>query len=90
MVADHTNHKGVRPAMVALAIAVFGILAMLLVDHGPWTRPHPQDARLAQHMTTGESARSAGAEVAPTAPKSKLEPDPLGPKREAPPHPEQK
>ena len=88
MTSDHAKQDGVRPVWVALAVAIFGMLAMLLVDHGPWTRPHPQNAQVAQHMTTGEAARSAGAVVVPTQPKSELEPDPLGPKRAAPPNPE--
>jgi hypothetical protein len=78
----------VRPVWVALAVAIFGILAMLLVDHGPWARPHPQPAHIAYYKTTGEAAHAAGAEVVPTAPKSELEPDPLGPKRAEPPNPE--
>ena len=44
MVSDHAKHNGVRPVWVALAVAIFGILAMLLIDHGPWTRPHAQSA----------------------------------------------
>lgn len=88
MVSDHAKHNGVRPVWVALAVAIVGILAMLLIDHGPWTRPHAQSAQVAYFHTTGEAARTAGADVAPTQPKSGLEPDPLGPKRAAPPNPE--
>jgi hypothetical protein len=88
MVADHAKRKVMQPVWVALLVAIFGIVAMLIVDHGPWTRPHAQHAQLAQHMTTGEAARSAGADVVPTAPKSPLEPDPLGPKLAEPPNPE--
>jgi hypothetical protein len=92
MVADYAKpdhaKRGAQPVWVALAIAIFGILAMLVVDHGPWSHPHRQSPQLAYHQTTGESARAVGADVAPTAPKSALEPDPLGPKREAPPNPE--
>jgi hypothetical protein len=88
MVFDQAKQKSVRPVWVALAIAVFGILAMLLVDHGPWARPHPQPAHVAYYKTTGEAARAAGADVVATAPKSELEPDPVGPKRGDPPNPE--
>ena len=88
MTFDDVKRSGVKPVWVALAVAVFGLLAMLLVDHGPWTRPHPQTAEVAYFHTTGEAARAAGADVVPTAPKSELEPDPLGPKRAAPPNPE--
>ena len=88
MVSDQTKVSGISPAMVALAVAVFGLVAMLLVDHGPWNRPHAQSAAIAYFHTTGEAARAVGAKVVPTAPKSELEPDPLGPKRAAPPNPE--
>jgi hypothetical protein len=88
MVFDHMKRSGVSPAMVALAVAIFGILAMLIVDHGPWSRPHVHTAQVADHMTTGQAAHDAGAAVARTAPKSALEPDPLGPKRAEPANPE--
>jgi hypothetical protein len=87
MVSDHAKHEGVRPVYVALAVAIFGILAMLLVDHGPWTRPHLQTAEVAPYHTTGEAARAAGAVVAPTRPDSPLEPDQPMPKQIDPPNP---
>jgi hypothetical protein len=88
MISDDLKRSGVKPVWVALAVAIFGLVAMLLVDHGPWTRPHAQSAEVAYFHTTGEAARAAGADVVPTEPKSELEPDPLGPKRAAPPNPE--
>jgi hypothetical protein len=87
MVSDQAKHKGMRPVYVALAVAIFGILAMLLVDHGPWTRPHLQTAEVATYHTTGEAARAAGAVVAPTRPDSPLEPDQPMPKQIDPPNP---
>jgi hypothetical protein len=88
MTFDDVKRKSVPPVWVALAIAIFGLVAMLLVDHGPWTRPHPQSAEVAYFHTTGEAARAAGAVVVPTAPKSEIEPDPAGPKPAEPPNPE--
>ena len=87
MVPDHAKRRGVHPALVALAIAVFGLLAMLIIDHGPWSRRHVQTAEIAKHQTTGEAARSAGAAVAPTEPKSRIEPEPAVPKQAEPPNP---
>jgi hypothetical protein len=72
---DHAKRKLGWPVVVAMAVAVFGVLAMLIVDHGPWSRPHVQTAEIAVHKTTGEAARAAGATVTPTAPKPGLEPD---------------
>ena len=86
MIEDHAKRNGVRPVWVALAIAIFGILAMLLVDHGPWSRPHVQTAEIANHQTTGEAARAAGAAVAPIEPK-RLEPELPTPKQAEPPNP---
>jgi hypothetical protein len=74
--------------MVALAVAIFGMLAMLIVDHGPWSRPNVQTAEVADHQTTGAAARAAGAAVAPTAPKPALEPEAPGPKPAQPASPD--
>ena len=68
------------PLMVTMAVAVFGVLAMLIVDHGPWSRPLVQTAEVATYRTTGEAARAVGASVTPTAPKAAIEPAAPGPK----------
>ena len=43
MAKGHSNEKVLadakpepRPKLIALAVAVFGMLGMLVVDHGPW------------------------------------------------------
>ena len=43
---SRTSRRG--PLMVTMAVAVFGVLAMLIVDHGPWSRPRckPPKSRL--------------------------------------------
>jgi hypothetical protein len=69
-----------NPVVIALAVAVLGILAMLIVDHGPWSRPHIRTAEMATYTTTGAAAQAARATVAPTAPKPQLEPVAPGPK----------
>ena len=68
-----------RPVVVAMAVAGLGVLAMLIVDHGPWSNPKVQTAEVANYKTTGEAARAAGATVTPTAPKPVLEPIAPGP-----------
>ena len=80
MTDNHSKRTGVHPVVVALAIAIFGVLAMLTVDHGPWSHPNVQAAEVANHTTTGEAARAAGAVVVPTEPRPALEPEPPGPK----------
>jgi hypothetical protein len=88
MTEHHSKRTGVHPVMVAVAVAIFGMLAMLIVDHGPWSHPNVQTAEVANHATTGESARAAGAAVAPTAPKPALEPEVPGPKPAQPASPD--
>ncbi|OAF01143.1 hypothetical protein AYJ54_29035 [Bradyrhizobium centrolobii] len=69
-----------HPGVIALIVAGLTIAAMLLVDHGPWSRAKTQPAHVAMYHTTGEAARAAGAMVLPTNPKSPVEPDRPGPK----------
>ena len=91
---DHSNNRyrpqrmaRRGPMFVALAVAIFGILAILIVDHGPWNRPQVQTAEVANYKTTGEAARAVGASVTPTAPKPELEPAAPGPKPAQPANP---
>jgi hypothetical protein len=76
-----------RPLMIALAVAIFGVLGMLIVDHGPWNRPKVQTAEMVHYTTTGAAARAVGATVTPTAPKLELEPVAPGPKPAHPANP---
>ena len=78
---DRTRkRRGLHPVMFALAVAIFGMLAMLIVDHGPWSRPSVQAAGIANYGTTGAAAHAAGAQVVPTEPKPAIEPVAPGPK----------
>ena len=76
-----TDVLGIRaalrhPGVIALVVAAVTIAAMLLVDHGPWSRAKAQPAHVAMYRTTGEAARAAGAQILPTEPKSRIEPKP--------------
>lgn len=88
MIDHFPGRSGVHPVIVAMAVAMFGALAMLVVDHGPWSRPHVQTAEVANYRTTGQAARAAGAAVAPTAPKPRLQPEAPGPKPAQPASPD--
>ncbi|HWX35540.1 MAG TPA: hypothetical protein VNZ53_49985 [Steroidobacteraceae bacterium] len=68
------------PYVVALAVAFSGVLAMPIVDHGPWSRPLVQTAEVANYKTTGDASRAAGATVTPTAPSRHIEPAASGAK----------
>jgi hypothetical protein len=71
------------PMVASIAVAVFGVLAMLLVDHGPWNRPHLKTA-MVNYGNTASAAKAVGATVTPTEPKSPIEPEAPGPKRAQP------
>ena len=76
---DHAIPKLRGPVIAALAVATFGILGILLVDHGPWNKPHLQTAQV-NYGTTSAAAKAVGAKVTPTTPKPALEPVAPGPK----------
>ena len=77
---DQLTRRGGAPLKVAIAVAVFGVLGMLIVDHGPWNKPRMQPPVIANYSTTGEAARAAGADVIPTEPKLQVEPSPPVPR----------
>ena len=86
MTNSHSKRTMRGPVTVAAAVAVFGVMAMLVVDHGPWSRPHVQGAEV-DYTTTGAAARAVGATITPTAPKPELEPVAPGPKPAQPANP---
>jgi hypothetical protein len=77
---DRLNRRGGAPLKAAIAVAVLGMLALLIVDHGPWSKPKVQPAFMASYSSTGEAARAVGAKVMPTEPKLQVEPEPPVPK----------
>lgn len=85
--ARHRNRHGGVPLLVAAVVAIFGVFGMLIVDHGPWSRPKVQPAASANYSTTGEAARAAGAKVLPSEPRAPIEPVPPGPKPAQPANP---
>jgi len=75
---DRLSRSGGMPLKVAIAVAIFGVLTILIVD--PWSKPKVQHPVIANYSTTGEAARAAGARVLPTEPRLKVEPEPPMPK----------
>jgi hypothetical protein len=74
------NKRSRGPLSVAVAVAAFGLLALLIVDHGPWNKPEVESAEIGRYKTTGAAAAAVGAKVTPTEPKSVVEPEAPGPK----------
>jgi hypothetical protein len=68
-----------HPVVIAIAVAVFGVLAMLIVDHGPWTRPKVQTAEVASHKTTGDAARPSERKLHQPPPSQSSSPQCRGP-----------
>ena len=78
--ANSDTSSRVLPALVATAIAAVGLLALILVDHGPWSTPKVESETMIQNGNTAAAAQAAGATVSETAPKPVLEPVAPGPK----------
>src|SRR6202790_89794 len=52
------------PAGIAVAVADFGALSLLIVDHGLWNRPYVESSRA--HAATEAAAKADGALITPT------------------------
>jgi hypothetical protein len=74
----HINRTGL--AMISLAIALACIVMLTLQVRDRWNSPEVKTAAEAQHTTTGQAARVAGARISQSEPKPPVEPDPAGPK----------
>jgi hypothetical protein len=82
---NHPQRK-FGPLVGATIVAAVGLLSLLLVDHGPWNRPHALGSETV-YATTAAAAHAVGATVTPTAPKPPLEPAAPGPKPAQPANP---
>jgi hypothetical protein len=45
------------PIIIAMAFAVLGLIGLLLVNHGPWTKPKVQNEAMIQDGTTADQRR---------------------------------
>ena len=48
MIEHHPKRSGVHPVIVAIAVAMLGALAMLIVDHGASLEPEAPGSKPAQ------------------------------------------
>lgn len=67
------------PIAIALIVAGVGLLALLILNYGPWNRPHAESAEDSRSATTEAAADAVGAMVTPTEPKLTMEAKPPGP-----------
>ncbi len=81
----HINRMGLAMISLVIALACAALLVMQVRDR--WQTPEVKTAAEAQHTTTGQAARQAGARISQTDPKPAVEPDPAGPKPAQPAHP---
>jgi hypothetical protein len=61
---DNPWKRSLGTAVIALTVAVFGVLALLIVDHGLWERPYHESARA--RAATEAAVAADGAFVTPT------------------------
>jgi hypothetical protein len=59
-------HPHFLPVIIATVVAVMGFVGLLLVNHGPWSKPNVKNETMIQHGTTAGSAAAVGAAVTPT------------------------
>jgi hypothetical protein len=86
MAGNHSQRIS-GPLAGAIIVAAVGLLSLLIVDHGPWNKPHVQSQGIVNYATTAEAAHAVGAKVTPTAPKAEIEPVAPGPKPAQPVNP---
>jgi hypothetical protein len=82
----HINRLGL--AVISLTIALVCAAALVTQVRDRWHSPEIKTAAEAQHTTTGEAARQAGARISQSEPKPPVEPTPAGPKPAQPANPE--
>ena len=85
MSSERRGGKG--PVAIALVVAIVSVASLTMLVRDRWHAPEIKPATEAQHSTTGQVARAAGATVRPTDPSLAVEPKPAGPKRVQPANP---
>jgi hypothetical protein len=57
------------PMTIAIAVAVTGLVTLLLIDHGLWNTLNIKNETMIQYGSAAAAAAAVGAVVTPTAPK---------------------
>jgi hypothetical protein len=72
---------------IAVVIAFISIVVLWVQTLDRWNSPEIKSAEQAEHATTGENVRAAGARILPTDSKLGVEPSPAAPKQVQPSNP---
>jgi hypothetical protein len=89
-VETEDGRRSAWPLLITIAVGVFGVCSMLIVDHGLLNRLPVPNPKMVHYTTTEDAAKAVGATVTHTTPKPVLEPVPAGPKPVHPAIPDQK
>jgi hypothetical protein len=81
----HIDRANLAAFAASIALVCIVILTMEIRDR--WHSPEIKPTTLAEHTTTGQAARDAGAMMTPTDPKLLVEPALAGPKQAQPANP---
>ena len=77
--AEQRHFSGMHPVVIAAVLAFACAVILTLLIHDRWGRPDVKPPQVASTTTTGQAARSAGAQVLPTDPRLQVEPKPASP-----------
>lgn len=73
------NASRVVPATISFILSVVCVIAIVFLVRDRWNHPDVRSTEQAEHTTTGDATRKAGAKLVPGEPKLKIEPSPSGP-----------
>jgi hypothetical protein len=55
------GRRSVWPLLITIAVAVFGVCSMLIVDHGLWNKRPVPNPKMAHYSSTEDAAKAVGA-----------------------------
>jgi hypothetical protein len=67
--ARNNTHPSSTPMIIATAVALTGLVTLLLIDHGLWNTLNIKNETMVQYGSASAAAAAVDAVVTPTAPK---------------------
>jgi hypothetical protein len=77
--SHHRHINRTVPATISFVLSVVCVIAIVFLVHDRWNHPDVKPPEQAEHSTTGDATRKAGAKLVPSEPKLKVQPSPAGP-----------